>query len=65
MKAFFSAFVETLRKARRSSEQQNRTQVRKPNVAYWHLADIKGETKDVGFWLESGRAVSANISGCK
>jgi len=54
MKAFFSAFVETLRKARRSSEQQNRTQVRKPNVAYWHLTDVQSEVDNVCFPAETG-----------
>ncbi len=49
MKAFFSALEEALRKARRSSEQQNRTQVRKPDVAYWHLAGLISEVSDV--WL--------------
>ena len=56
MKAFFSALVEGLWKARQSSEQQNRTRVRKPDVAFWHLADLNRGAGDVGLGVRNGHA---------
>ncbi len=58
MKAFYSALVQAPRKARLSSEHQNRTQAPSPDVAYWHRADIDFGALDVCLGVQRGRGLA-------